>query len=312
MVGDLALALVGAGVSADEFAADPARFDIPESVIGFLRGELGDPPGGWPEPLRTKALAGRRAGQTRRGVDGRGRGQPARGRAEAAGHPQPPAVPRSHKGIRGAPRDVRRHLAAVGQPVLLRIAPRATSIGCSSSGVCELLIGLEAISEADERGMRTVMCIINGQLRPVVVRDRSIADTCRLPRRPTAPTTTTSPRRSPASSPSACPSATRSSAGQTIATIEAMKMEAAITAPEDGHRQPGGGRGAPPRSRAGTCWWCSERSDRAMHWRAIAGEMTGSVAGAAAASPRSRRAGRGRPPTGCASRCSTSWPPAAT
>ncbi len=39
----------------------------------------------------------------------------------------------------------------------------------------ELLIGLEAISDADERGMRTVMCILNGQLRPVVVRDRSIA-----------------------------------------------------------------------------------------------------------------------------------------
>ena len=47
------------GVSADEFAADPARYDIPDSVIGFLRGELGDPPGGWPEPLRTKALQGR-------------------------------------------------------------------------------------------------------------------------------------------------------------------------------------------------------------------------------------------------------------
>ncbi|PRC50510.1 hypothetical protein C6A85_69035, partial [Mycobacterium sp. ITM-2017-0098] len=42
---------------ADEFAADPERFDIPDSVIGFLRGELGDPPGGWPEPLRSKALA---------------------------------------------------------------------------------------------------------------------------------------------------------------------------------------------------------------------------------------------------------------
>src|ERR1700758_3603156 len=59
VVGDLALALVGAGVTADEFAADPARFDIPDSVIGFLRGELGDPPGGGREPLRTRALAGR-------------------------------------------------------------------------------------------------------------------------------------------------------------------------------------------------------------------------------------------------------------
>src|SRR5690606_24203699 len=43
VVGDLALALVGAGVSAEEFAADPSRVDIPDSVIGFLRGELGDP-----------------------------------------------------------------------------------------------------------------------------------------------------------------------------------------------------------------------------------------------------------------------------
>ncbi|WP_343232126.1 pyruvate carboxylase, partial [Mycolicibacterium sp. CBMA 361] len=61
VVGDLALSLVGAHVTADEFAADPARYDIPDSVIGFFRGELGDPPGGWPEPLRTKALEGRAA-----------------------------------------------------------------------------------------------------------------------------------------------------------------------------------------------------------------------------------------------------------
>ena len=44
----------------DDFAGDPDNYDIPDSVIGFLRGELGDPPGGWPEPFRTKALAGRR------------------------------------------------------------------------------------------------------------------------------------------------------------------------------------------------------------------------------------------------------------
>lgn len=28
-------------------------------MIGFLRGELGEPAGGWPEPLRSTALAGR-------------------------------------------------------------------------------------------------------------------------------------------------------------------------------------------------------------------------------------------------------------
>src|SRR4051794_22459158 len=60
VVGDLALQLVGSGVDPAEFAADPGRFDLPDSVIGFFRGELGDPPGGWPEPFRTRALESRR------------------------------------------------------------------------------------------------------------------------------------------------------------------------------------------------------------------------------------------------------------
>src|SRR5690606_11105749 len=59
VVGDLALHLVAVGADPDDFAENPDRYDIPESVIGFLNGELGDPPGGWPEPFRTKALAGR-------------------------------------------------------------------------------------------------------------------------------------------------------------------------------------------------------------------------------------------------------------
>ncbi|HAM43914.1 MAG TPA: pyruvate carboxylase, partial [Propionibacteriaceae bacterium] len=59
VVGDLALALVGRNADPDDFEANPNRYDIPDSVIGFLNGDLGDPPGGWPEPFRTKALAGR-------------------------------------------------------------------------------------------------------------------------------------------------------------------------------------------------------------------------------------------------------------
>src|SRR5262249_49941989 len=58
VVGDLALHLGAARVDPKEFESDPGRFDIPDSVVGFLHGELGDPPGGWPEPFRTKALRG--------------------------------------------------------------------------------------------------------------------------------------------------------------------------------------------------------------------------------------------------------------
>jgi hypothetical protein len=42
-----------------------------------------------------------------------------------------------------------------------------------SKGV-SLYVGLEAIGEADDKGMRTVMTVMNGQLRPVFVRDRSV------------------------------------------------------------------------------------------------------------------------------------------
>jgi pyruvate carboxylase len=58
VVGDLALALVAAGADPADFEQNPQNYDIPDSVIGFMAGELGDLPGGWPEPFRTKVLAG--------------------------------------------------------------------------------------------------------------------------------------------------------------------------------------------------------------------------------------------------------------
>src|SRR5699024_5187595 len=51
--------LVGKGVTAEQFTEDPTIIDLPASVTGFLRGELGTPVAGWPEPLRTRALGGR-------------------------------------------------------------------------------------------------------------------------------------------------------------------------------------------------------------------------------------------------------------
>ncbi len=82
--------------------------------------------------------------------------------------------------------------------------------------------------------MRTVMCILNGQLRPVVVRDRSIASDI--------PTAEKADRSNPdhVAAPFAgvvtvdVDAGDQVDAGQTIATIEAMKMEAAITAPKAG------------------------------------------------------------------------------
>lgn len=233
VVGDLALALVGAGVSADEFAADPSRVDIPDSVIGFLRGELGEPAGGWPEPLRTKALEGR-------GPAGKVQELSADDEAVLARSGPQRRARLNHLLFPGPTKEFETHRELYGD--ISRLSANQFFYGLRQGeehrvrlerGV-ELLIGLEAISEPDERGMRTVMCIINGQLRPVEVRDRSIASE--------VPVAEKADRTKPGHV--AAPFAgvvtigvaegDKVTAGQTVATIEAMKMEAAITAPADG------------------------------------------------------------------------------
>ena len=125
VVGDLALHLVGAGVEAKDFEADPGEFDVPDSVIGFLRGELGDPPGGWPEPFRTRALAGRPApkGVTELTVDDRARPARSRGR-DPARHAEPAAVPGADPGVRRPLRRLRRHVRALDQGLPLRAGAR--------------------------------------------------------------------------------------------------------------------------------------------------------------------------------------------
>jgi len=82
--------------------------------------------------------------------------------------------------------------------------------------------------------MRTVMCILNGQLRPVVVRDESIADT--VPAAEKADRTNADHVAAPFAGVVTVNVEAGASveAGETIATIEAMKMEAAITAPKAG------------------------------------------------------------------------------
>lgn len=233
VVGDLALALVGSGLTADEFASEPARFDIPDSVLGFLRGELGDPAGGWPEPLRSKALAGRapaKPAPTLSADDENALSAPGPKRQATLNRllfPGPTKEFEEHRDNYGDTSQLSANQFFYG---LRQGEEHRVKL---ERGV-ELLIGLEAISEPDERGMRTVMCIINGQLRPVLVRDRSIASA--------VPTAEKAERGNPnhVAAPFAgvvtvsVSAGDEVAAGQTIATIEAMKMEAPITAPGDG------------------------------------------------------------------------------
>ncbi|WP_063055872.1 pyruvate carboxylase [Nocardia salmonicida] len=233
VVGDLALALVGTGVGIEDFAADPGRYDIPDSVIGFLRGELGTPAGGWPEPFRSKALAGRNEPKPetplspadQKALDGSS--DERRATLNRLLFPGPTAEFNTHREKYGDTTGLSENQFFYG---LRRGEEHRVQL---EKGVT-LLIGLEAISEPDEKGMRTVMCIMNGQLRPVAVRDRSVAS--EVPASEKADKNNAGHIAAPFAGvvTLAVSEGDEIHAGDTVGTIEAMKMEAAITAPRGG------------------------------------------------------------------------------
>ncbi|MGY2803817.1 pyruvate carboxylase [Bradyrhizobium sp. USDA 4506] len=58
VVGDMALMMVSQALTPEDVCSPDRPIAFPASVIEMLRGELGQPPGGWPENLQRKALNG--------------------------------------------------------------------------------------------------------------------------------------------------------------------------------------------------------------------------------------------------------------
>lgn len=233
VVGDLALHLVGLNADPADFEANPQNYDIPDSVIGFLSGELGDPPGGWPEPFRTKALQGR-------SVKVRDVELSAEDSAALKSDSKTRQRTLNRLLFDGPTKDYLKSVETYGNISVLDTRDylyglqRGTEHEIQLERGVRLIASLEAVSEPDEKGMRTVMCTLNGQSRPVMVRDRSVVSNVKAaekadpaqPGQVAAPfagavTVTVKPGDSV-------------NAGDTVATIEAMKMEASITTPVGG------------------------------------------------------------------------------
>ncbi|MBW4031378.1 MAG: pyruvate carboxylase [Acidobacteria bacterium] len=233
VVGDLALQLAAADADPADFEENPDKYDIPDSVIGFMAGELGDLPGGWPEPFRTKVLAGRTVKIGVEDISDDDRAALAgssRERQSALNRLLFPAPTRQFEQVRELFGD----LSTLDTIDYLYGLRSGVEVAVKISTGVDLLLTLEAIGEADDKGMRTVMTTINGQLRPVTVRDRSIT------------VDTKAAEKADAARPGQIPAPFSGvvtlkisvgdtvAAGQAVATIEAMKMEAAITTPVAG------------------------------------------------------------------------------
>ncbi|WP_394276695.1 pyruvate carboxylase [Luteococcus sp.] len=233
VVGDLALHLVGVGADPADFEADPQRFDIPDSVIGFLNGELGQPQGGWPEPFRSKALEGRKQPVRTTEVadeDLALLAEPGRTRQETLNRLLFPGPTKDFEAYREEYGDLS---ALPTLPYLFGLQPEQELVVHLEKGI-SLILGIDGVGEPDKKGKRTVHGKVNGQLRPVRVQDRSVKPE------------TAAAERADLSKPGhvAAPFAgavtvqaevgQTVAAGETVATIEAMKMEASITSPVAG------------------------------------------------------------------------------
>jgi pyruvate carboxylase len=230
VVGDLALYLAAVNADPADFEANPAKYDVPDSVVGFMAGELGDLPGGWPEPFRSKVLEGRNirvsttelTQEERTALDA-----DSATRRAMLNQLLFPAPTRHFQQIRELFGD----LSVVDTVDYLYGLRQGTEHSVEIDKGVRLYVGLEAIGEADDKGMRTVMTILNGQLRPVFVRDRSIAVVTKAAEK--ADANQPGQVAAPFSGVVTLQVAEGDSvvAGQSVASIEAMKMEAAITSP---------------------------------------------------------------------------------
>jgi pyruvate carboxylase len=231
VVGDLALYLLSAGIDPDDLRSDPGAYDLPDSVVGFLRGELGTPPRGWPEPFRSQALVGRKERQPDGRVSEEGMAAPAgedrRSRLNRLMLPGPAAE-------RAAAEERWGDVSVVPTRAFLYGLETGEEIAVDLEPGVRLYVRLEAITEADDRGIRTLLVLLNGQQRPIDILDRSLEPEVSVREKadPNNGSHVAAPMTGVVTL--AVGEGERVGAGQQIATVEAMKMESAIRAPTEG------------------------------------------------------------------------------
>jgi pyruvate carboxylase len=199
-----------------------------------MAGELGDLPGGWPEPFRSKVLKGRK-------VDIRIKDLSDADKALLQGSDSATRRTKLNQLLFPAPqKEFEKVRADYGNldsvdtiDYLYGLDPENEHVIELRKGL-QLLVGLEAISEPDSKGFRTVMTKLNGQLRPVTVRDRkiSVVEASAEKADPSKPGHAAAPFTGVVTPVVAVGDQVEQ--GQPLASIEAMKMEATIAAPISG------------------------------------------------------------------------------
>ena len=183
VVGDMALFMVSHGLTAAD-VTDPERaVSFPDSVVAFFRGELGQPPGGFPEALQRKVLRGATPITVRPGslmdpvdLDAAREELEHKLRRAASDHELAayllyPKVFLDYAEHRRAYSDV----GLLATPLFFYGPQPGEEFDIDIGPGKRLVIRYLATGEADEKGRRTIFFELNGQPRTVTIDDRALS-----------------------------------------------------------------------------------------------------------------------------------------
>jgi len=236
-VGDMALTMVAGGLTRGDVEDPNKEIAFPESVVSFFRGDLGQPPNGFPKTLQKKVLKGDKPLKGRAGENL----APAkfdalrRDAEEAAGREITDEELQSYIMYPKVFQDymARRQdfgpVAVLPTQVYFYGMEPGTEIGVDLEPGKRLHIRCQTIGEIDDEGNRRVFFELNGQPRTVRVPDRSV--TSELARHPKADPDNDRHVAAPMPglvSSIAVQTGQHVNDGDVLLTIEAMKMETSI------------------------------------------------------------------------------------
>ncbi|HEX4588913.1 MAG TPA: pyruvate carboxylase subunit B, partial [Gemmataceae bacterium] len=244
VVGDMALFMVGNGLTPDDVVNGKRELAFPASVVEFFEGRLGQPPGGFPKKLQQRVLRGRKPMRGRPGAslpsaDLEGtraelqkRFRHSIGDQELAAYLlYPKVVPEFEEHVRKysdtsvLPTPVFFEGMTPGEEVEVEIEPGKT-----------LIVKFLTVGDPHPDGTRLIFYELNGQPREVPVHDPAVSGE-KIQRRPKAdpndPLHVAAPMPGLVVSVVVAPGE-QVARGQKLLTMEAMKMETTLYAEHGG------------------------------------------------------------------------------
>jgi pyruvate carboxylase len=243
VVGDMALFMITSGLTIDDVADPKREIAFPHSVIELFHGDIGQPPGGFPLELQRKILGDREPITARPGS----LLPPADLEAMRAAAEKEAGVAVNDRDLASYlmyPQvfvDYAKHNAQFGDvealptPVFFYGMQAGEEIAVEIERGKTLIIRYAASGEIDENGNRTLFFELNGQPRAVKVRDHSVTASKAPARKADAGNAGHVGAPMPAVVAKLAVEENQVIArGAPLLTLEAMKMQTAVSAPIDG------------------------------------------------------------------------------